>query len=397
MTEPLEIENESQWKHWQDAWSLRDDTIYLNHGSFGPPPDVVRAARRQWIDRLDRQPMDFFVRTLENELDAARRRLADFVGTRTENLVLVDNATYGMNVVAESFSLHAGDEVLLTDHEYGAVRRIWERACGNCGAQLKFARLPQQIKTADDVVDAILGGMTPQTRLLVVSHITSPTAMTLPVRQIARQAQAQGVAVCIDGPHAVAQIPLEIDQLNCDFYAASCHKWLCAPFGSGFLYVHPRRQNDVRPVVLSWGKLEPNKPARWDDEFQWLGTRDPSALLAVPAAIDFLQQAGVDSFRRRTHYLAGYARAEIQKLCDLPPIVPDDPSWYASMAHVPLPPGEALPLQVKLWKSYGIEVPVIDFAGRRWIRVSCHLYTQKEDIDRLVAALQQLLSDEAAS
>jgi len=390
--------DDQTWRSLRDAWSLRDDTIYLNHGSFGPPPDTVREARLDWLKRLDEQPMDFFVRQLEPELYEVRDRLARFHGTKAEHLVLVDNATYAMNVVAGSFSLSPGDEVLLTDHEYGAVSRVWERACQQAGTgPPKTAVLPSEIDSAEQVVDAIFSQVNQNTRLLVVSHITSLTAITLPITDICRRARAAGVAVCIDGPHAVAQLDVQLDLLDCDFYTGSCHKWLSAPLGTGFLYVHPRHQENIKPPILSWGRLLPNKPTTWHEEFTWLGTQDLSRFLAIPAAIDFLETVGLDQFRQRTHSLARYARHRLIELTQLEPIVPDSDQWYGCMAHMPLPPGDALSLQASLWTDYGIEIPIIEFNDRRFVRVSCHLYTQRSDIDQLVDALALLLDQESTA
>jgi len=382
------IDEDAAWQDIRARWRLREDTVYLNHGSFGPPPEPVRVARREWLDRLDAQPMDFFFRTVEPALSQARVSLARFVGTAVENLVFVENATYGMNVVADSLSLSPGDEVVLTDHEYGAVHRIWERACRRAGTVGPIiATLPMPIQSADQMVDAVFAAVSGRTRLIVVSHVTSATAAILPVREICRRARESNIAVCIDGPHAPAQLPLNVDSLDCDFYTASCHKWLCASFGSGFLYVHPRQQETVEPVLLSWGRLLPNEPVAWHEEFTWTGTRDYSPYLTIPVAIGFLESVGLAAFRTRTHYLARYARQRLVELTGLAPPVPDSDQWYGSMALVPLPPGEALPLQKTLWERHGIEVPIIPFGERRYIRVSCHLYTRTADIDRLVTAL----------
>jgi isopenicillin-N epimerase len=366
---------------------LREDTIYLNHGSFGPPPEPVRQARAAWQEQLDRQPMDFLVRRLEPAWHEARMQLARFVGTSEDNLVFVPNATAAMNIVAASFPLASGDEVLLTDHEYGAVRRIWERAARHAGAAVRNVALPRPMETVEQVVDAIFSAVSPQTRMLVVSHITSPTAVILPVRAICREAQRRGVAVCIDGPHALAQVDVRIDDLDCDFYTASCHKWLSAPFGSGFFYAHPRRQSDVNVVQLSWGVPPPREPSAWWEEFYWSGTVDPSPYLAIPAAIEFFARVGLDEFRRYTHALAQYARRRLIDLTGLTPLVPDDPQWYGSMAHVPLPLGDAASLQKALWEQHKIEAPVVSWNGARYIRVSCHLYNNADHIDRLIEAL----------
>jgi isopenicillin-N epimerase len=379
-------------------WSFPAGTTYLNHGSFGPSPRCVQEAREELQRRLEAQPMDFFLRQLPPLLIAARARLAAFVGAAADDLVFVDNATVGMNVVAASVALCPGDEVLLNDHEYGAVLRIWERRCQDAGAKVVVQRLPQPVHTADELADAIFAGASDRTRLLVFSHVTSPTAVILPAAVICRRARAAGIAVCIDGPHAVAMLPLDVASLDCDFYAASCHKWLSAPFGSGVLYVHPRRQAAVRPAIVSWGRtLEGDSPS-WRDEFHWLGTRDTTAWLAVPAAIDFLEGVGLNEFRRETHELARYARERIGELTaevaagraagDLEPLTPDEPVWYGSMAAMPLPPGEAEPLMRALWERHGIEVPIIDWSGRRLIRVSCHVYNTRADVDRLVGALK---------
>jgi isopenicillin-N epimerase len=401
-------DDDSAWAPLAAHWHIRPDTTYLNHGSFGPPPAAVREARRRWIEAFEQQPMDAFVRQLEPAWIAARDKLARFVGTSGANVIFVENATAGMNIVADSFPLDTGDEVLLTDHEYGAVQRIWQRACEKAGAIAKTVVLPLPFRTADQTVTAIFAAVTDRTRLIVVSHITSPTAVILPVQAICDEARRRGIAVAIDGPHAVAQVPVEIDALGCDFYAASCHKWLSAPFGSGCLYVAPRHQARVRPPVLSWGRIPPTRIESWSDEFVWAGTRDHSAYLAVPAAIDFLEGIGLAAFRRRTHTLARYARQKLIALTGLEPIVPDDPAWYGSMAHVPLPPPRNIlstaggradegcpvsnPLQHTIWRELGIEVPIVEFRGTRYIRVSCHLYNNTEQIDRLASGLKTLLA-----
>lgn len=413
----LDVQNDALWAHWKDQWELRPDTIYLNHGSFGPPPRPVRQARQHWQDRLDTQPIDFFLRQYEPAWRQARQRLADFVGTSDGNLIFVDNATMAMNIVADSFPLAAGDEVLLTDHEYGAVQRIWQRACQRQGARVSTVTLPLPCRDRAELVQAVAEAMTERTRLLVVSHITSPTAIILPVAELTQMARRRGVAVAIDGPHALAQVPLALDALGCDYYTASCHKWLSGPFGTGFLYVAPRWQGQVRPSVLSWGRLPPGRVESWSDEFLWSGTRSPAAILAVPAAIDFLSAVGWDAFRQRTHALARYARRRMLDWTQLPPLVPDDPQWYASMAHVPLPSREDQghnpqggarsaqqapapprqscpvgdPLQERIWQALGIEVPVIEFRGRRYLRISCHLYNDHAQIDRLVEGLKRWL------
>jgi isopenicillin-N epimerase len=393
LTSDLPVHDDAAWLAWRAQWEIRPDTTYLNHGSFGPPPQPVRQARAAWQARLDEQPMDFLVRQYELAWHAARDRLAGFVHADPADLVFVENATAGMNVVAASLALKPGDEVLLTDHEYGAVLRIWQRACSEAGAlPPKIAPLPPFLSDKQEVVDAILSHVNERTRLLVVSHVTSPTAVILPVAEIVAAAHARGVAVCIDGPHAPLQVEVDLGKIHADFYTASCHKWLCGPLGSGFLHVAKPHQSRVRPVQLSWGRVFTEERRTWSDEFVWSGTRDSSAYLAVPAAIDFFAPLGPPLFRRRTHHLAQYARQRLVELTGLPPVVPDDAAWYGSMALAPLPPGERRPLQEALWQQHGIEVPIVEWNQRRFVRVSCHLYNTHEQLDRLVAALHALLA-----
>lgn len=412
-----------------DSWSLRPGVTYLNHGSFGPAPREVLARRQEWLELIESEPMDFFIRRHEEHLDQAREKLGQFVGTPGRNLVLVDNATFAMNIVARTVPLAPGGQILATDHEYGAVLRLWRERCREAGAELVVARLPARFESADEVLEAIFSAATAKTRLLVVSHITSPTAVILPVQAICSRARELGITVAIDGPHALAAVPVEIDRLGCDFYTASCHKWLCAPFGSGFLFVHPRWQQRAQPGIVSWGRSLGGRPANWIDEFHWSGTRDPSACLSVPAAIEFFERpcepsssqaplpadsevalthatrAGeapvlrrIDLFRAYAHSLVRLARERLTAMTGLEPLVPDSAEWYGTMIALPLPEsvstavdGHYHPLQQALWERYGIEAPIVAWHGRRLVRVSCHLYNDAGDIDLLAKALKELL------
>lgn len=372
-------------------WSLDPSIAYLNHGSFGAVPRVVQAEQRRWLDLLQAQPMDYLVRRWHARLDEATERLAAFVGARASDLVPVDNATAGMNAVADSFALSPGDEVLLNVHEYGAVRRIWERACRRAGAQVCDAPLPWPLREPQEVVEAMLDALTPRTRLVVVSHITSPTALIFPVAELCRRLRERGVAVCVDGPHALAVLPLDLGGLGCDYYTASCHKWLAAPIGSGFLYVHRQRQADMQPPVQSWGRPAPRAQPTWRDEFTWSGTRDLSAFLSVPRAIEFMAAAGLEEFRQHGHALAAEARQRVAEFTGLEPLVPEGGAWYGTMAAMPLPPGDAESLHQTLRREYGVEIPVFDWQGQRLLRVSCHWYNTSEHLDRLLAALRKTL------
>lgn len=398
MAEPAALskrrpEIDADWVDLAAHWEIRPDTTYLNHGSFGPSPRIVRETRRQLIDALDCQPMDFYVRQFEPQLLAARAKLAELLGTTRKNVVFAENATFAMNIVADSFPLNEGDEVLLNDHEYGAVLRIWERRCRRVGARVKVAPLPARFESTEQVVAAITAGITPRTRLTIVSQITSPTAIILPVAEIAAACRERDVAVCVDGPHVPAQIDLHLDALGIDFYCASLHKWLCAPLGTGFLYAHPRWQGLVQPQLLSWGRLLPALPEQWDEQFTWSGTRDASLYLSVPAAIDFMTNTiGLETFRRRCYWLANEACQRLMELTGERPLAPTTGGWYGTMCHVPLPPGDWSQLQSWLWEAHRIEVPIIHFNSRWFVRVSSHLYNTTAQVDLLVRALASRLA-----
>lgn len=386
--------NDLHWREFTHEWLIRSDTTYLNHGSFGPPSNYVRQRRRVWIDKLDEQPMDFFLRQLEPELIRTRSEVADFVGTASDNLTLVENATFGMNIVAESFlnsgSLQAGDEVLINDHEYGVVKLIWERACQRVGAELKIAQLPERFESKEQIVDCLLSAASPKTKLVAVSHITSPTALIMPVNEICTAFRERGVTTVVDGPHAPAQLDLNVDKIGCDFYTASCHKWLCATLGTGFLCVDPKWHDQIVPQVQSWGRMRPAMPEKWFENFYWCGTRDPSAYLSISDAIHLMtNKIGLEAFRGRSRYLAGYAE---QVLCDefkTTPIGIRKDGWYASMAHVPLPAGDYSSLQAELWNESGIEVIVKNFNDKWYVRVSSHLYNSTKQIEALKFAIQK--------
>ncbi len=383
----------------RSEWLIPDGVTYLNHGSFGPTPRCVLEAREEWSRRLAAQPMNFYLREMEPALDEAKGALAKFLGTEARHLAFVDNATAAMNIVALTVPLAADDEVLLNDHEYGAVQRLWRAAAGRSGAKVVTAQIPVPVNSVDGVIEPVFAAVTPRTKLIVVSQVTSPTAMVLPVREICLRAAERGIAVCIDGPHAIAMRDFSLRDLGCDFYCASLHKWLSAPLGSGFLYTAPKWQAKLQTPITSWGRSLGGKPARWQDELNWLGTRDPAPFLAVPKAIDFLAAHGLAKFRETTHDMAQRARQMLEHVTGGAALVPDSSEWYGSMITVPLSdggprrtqPNAIDPLQRALWERFRIEVPIVDWHDRRHIRVSCHLYNTDEELRLLEQALRKLL------
>ena len=382
-------------------WHLDRRVIFLNHGSFGACPRAVLAEQQVWRERMERQPVKFFVKELDGLLDVARARLAAFVGAQTDNLVFVPNATAGVNTVLRSLRWRTGDELLVTDHEYNACRNALDFAAGRQGARVVVVPIPFPLRSADDVLAAVLARVTPRTRLALLDHVTSQTGLVLPIERLVRELAARGVEVLVDGAHAPGMVPLNLRKLGAAYYTGNCHKWLCAPKTAGFLHVRPDLQKEIHPLAISHGANSPRTDrSRFLIEFGWTGTGDVSASLSVPRAIDFmatLLPGGWSEIRRRNHALALAGR---QLLCDALGIpAPAPASMIGSLASLPLPDATATaaphsplyadPLQDRLRERWGIEVPIVPWPAppRRLVRISAQLYNSLPQYARLAEAL----------
>jgi isopenicillin-N epimerase len=392
---------------------LRPGIAFLNHGSFGACPRPVVDVYQAWQRELEEQPVEFLGRRFAGLMREARQALASYLGAQADDLVFVPNATTGLNIVARSLPLRRGDEVLATDHEYGALDRTWRFVCAKRGAIYVNQPVPLPLQSPEQVVEAIWAGVTPRTRVLFLSHITSPTALAFPVEELVHRARQANILTVIDGAHAPGQIPLELETLGADFYSGNLHKWLCSPPGSAFLYARREVQHLLEPLVVSWGwEDRPDrfgKPAEYRcrsgvrsfvAEQEWQGTRDPAAYLSVPAAIQFQAEHDWPRVWTECHALLREARRRIEELTGLPPICPDSPQWYAQMAAFPLPACDGAALQQRLYDDYHVEVPVIDWpalgpAGtgnvRQLVRVSVQGYNTPQDVEALIAGLAALL------
>ena len=376
------------------AFLLREGVAFLNHGSFGACPQPVFETYQRWQRELEAEPVEFLGRRIDELLGEARAALGAYVGADGDDLVFVPNATTGVNIVARSLDLRPGDEVLGTDHEYGAVERTWTYLCERQGAHYRAQPIALPVTDAESVVEQLWQGVTERTRAIIISHITSPTALTLPVAEICRRARERGILTVVDGAHAPGHISLDLEALGADFYSGNCHKWLCGPKSAGFLYARRERQAMLQPLIVSWG-WRPREPGSspFQDLFGWTGTQDPSAALSVPAAIAFQREHDWPRVRAACHTLLSQARAEVAALTGMAPICPDDEEWYGQMASLPLPV-EGLPakeLQRRLFDEHGIEVPINEWGGRRFVRVSIEGYNSPRDVERLLDGLRALI------
>jgi isopenicillin-N epimerase len=376
--------------------------VFLNHGSFGATPEPVFAEYQRWQRELERQPVEFLGRRAEGLLDEARAPMAAFLGCHRDDLVFVPNATTGVNVVARSLPLATGDEVVATDLEYGACARTWEWFTAKCGARFVRAHIPLPVTSPDEVVDAIFAAVTPRTRAIFLSHITSGTALRLPVDSVASRAREAGILTVVDGAHAVGQIPVDLVALGVDFYASNFHKWLCAPKGSGFLYANAAHHEWLESPIVSWGWVEESDHYRPDLPFvsrnQMQGTRDIAAFLAAPAAVAYQETRHWDEVRARCHALAVEARERIAALSGLlqiaPVVSPESYRWFRQMAVAPLPLGvDGKELKRRLYDDYRVEVPITIHEDQPYIRVSFQGYNSHDDLEALMEALERLLPE----
>ena len=364
---------------------IREDITFLNHGSFGACPREVFAQYQDWQRQLEGQPIAFLLRGRAEQMADARQKIAAHFAVCADDIVFVTNATSGMNIAVRSLPLDAGDEIIASDHEYGAINRLLEYKAAKSGARIVRHQVALPWTSDDDFTDSLFAKVTPRTRAIVLSHITSPSALIFPIAQICARARKQGILTIIDGAHAPGQLPLDLQAIGADCYAGNFHKWLCAPKGAGFLHVRREHHHWLEPLVISHGWRE-------DSDFvernEWGGTRDIAAWLTAPAAIDFLVDHDLEAIRARGHALAAQAQAQICDRYGLPPL---SLSNFAQMVTIPLPKCDAPQIKQRLYDDYFIEVPVGEFMGQCGLRLSAAPYNDADDIARLLDALADLL------
>lgn len=380
-------------------WTLDPEITFLNHGSFGATPRIVLEKQSEYRAEMEREPVRFLVRQLEPMLDAVREELAAFIGADSAGLALVPNATTGVNSVLRSLDLDRLDEVLVTTQEYNACRNALDYVAAVSGAKVVVADVPFPLASSDEVVGAIMEKISSRTRLLLIDHVTSQTALILPVERIVQELASRGIDTLIDGAHAPGFLPLDVRAIGAAYYTGNLHKWVCAPKGAAFLYVRENRRAGVRPAVISHGANATRRDrSRFLLEFDWTGTFDPTAWLCVPAALHFLGTllpGGWIELVHRNRELALRARDLLCETLEIAHPAPD--SMLGAMAAVPLPDGTETvasslygdPLQDRLLFDFGIEVPIVPWPAppQRLLRISAQVYNRFEDYERLAGAL----------
>jgi len=381
----------------KNLFLLDPSLVFLNHGSFGACPAQVLENCQGWQREMERNPVEFLGRRSAKLLAHSRAVLAQYIGAKPEHLVYVPNATSGVNTVARSLPLRAGDEILSTDHEYGACDNTWAFVCRHTGARYVSVEIPLPFQ-AQEFTQRIWAAVTPRTRVIYLSHITSTTALILPVAQLCQRAREAGILTVIDGAHAPGHLRLNLDELGADFYTGNCHKWLCAPKGAAFLHARPEHHHLLDAPVVSWGYSSNITGHTGFDAYigttllerrlQWQGTRDLSAFLSVPAAIEFQAQHDWDSIRRECHALAALTLRRICAMTGLSPVCQD--ADFGQMVVIPVSPMNADLLKQTLFERYRIEIPVTSHQDRLFVRLSIQGYNTTEDADALVKAIRKI-------
>ncbi len=384
-------------------WALDPQTVYLNHGSFGSCPTPVLDEQRRLRAEMELNPVRFLGRDLQPRLADVRAVLGRLVGADPADLALVTNATTAVNTVMRSLVFEPGDEILTTNHEYNACLNAVDVVAKRSGAMVVQAHVPFPLTGPDEVVEAIVAAVTPRTKIALVSHVTSATAVVFPIERIVAELEARGVDVLVDGAHSTAHLELDIDSIGAAYYAATLHKWLCSPRGTGFLHVRQDRQHLIRPLVISHGTNDPNVDAPlFRREFDWQGSHDPTGFLAIPKALETISglvEGGLPALRLRNHELVLRARDALCQVLDEPNPIPD--RMLSAMAVVPIDnrfrddrARQRLDRVLRDDARIEIGFMLCRLDPDRWmIRVSCQAYNDETDVEALSRTVAAALRD----
>ena len=377
----------------KNKFLLRKDISFLNFGSFGACARPVFERYQQYQLEMEEEPLHFMMEKGLAYLKQAREALAKFINCHADDVVYVTNPSYGVNIIAKSFPLQPGDEVLTTNLEYGACDRAWKYYCKQKGATYKQCAIQLPLQSRQDFITQLSAGINNKTRLIFLSHITSATALRLPVKEICELALKKNIPVFIDGAHAPGHIQLDLAALGADIYTGACHKWMMTPKGSSFLYVCKELQNSMDPLLISWGydAIAPSH-SRFLDYHEMQGTRDFSAFLTIPDAIAFMQKYNWPEVSRQCRDLV---KQNASRFCDLlhtKPLAPLTDEFIAQMFSVEIKTENTLQLHDLLFKEYKIQVPIMQLGDKKFLRYSIQAFNSQHDLDRLYDAVKELIS-----
>lgn len=376
----------------RDKFLLHPDIHHLNHGSFGACPKEVFDEYQRFQRLLESEPVQFMVKTGEELLDVSKQALADFVNCAKEDLVYTTNPSYAMNIVVKSLELNEGDEVLSTNHEYGAMDRTWNYYCGKVGAKYIQQEISLPIRSKEKVLEEFWKGLSPKTKVVFISQITSSTALIFPVKEICERAKELGLITIVDGAHVPAHIPLDLSELKADFYTGACHKWLCAPKGSSFLFANKKVQDMLDPLLISWGyEAQYPSDSQFQDYHQYQGTRDFSAFLTTPACIKFQEESNWEAHKKRCREQLQHFYPIVAKELNSEPICPVSDEFLGQICSIPIKTSDPIQLKNLLYSEYKIEIPIINNANPGlFTRISFMPYNGENEIEILINAFRDI-------
>lgn len=379
---------------FSEQFLLKKDICFLNFGSFGACPKPIFERYQQFQLELEQEPVQFITVTGPQYLETSRKALATYLNCNDKDLVYVTNPSYAVNIIAKSLQLQAGDEILTTDLEYGACDKTWEYYCKKSGAVYKKQPIEFPLKNKEDFITQFFKGATAKTKMVFISHITSSTGLRLPIEEICAFAKEKGWLTFVDGAHGPGQVPVDLATLQADIYTGACHKWMLTPKGSSFLYVKKEYQNLFDPLVVSWGynAMFPSD-SKFLDYHQMQGTRDFSAFLTIPAAIEFMQQNNWESVTTNCNKLVLENALPLCKLLKTEPIAPITTDFTAQLFSAVIKTTEPEKLKAHLYTDYKIEVPVMRHGNRNYLRYSINAFNDQGDLDSLFAALKSIKAE----
>ena len=374
----------------KEKFLLEEGITYLNHGSFGACPKIVFQDYQNWQARLEKQPVQFFTKEVYQALKNSRKSLAEFLGCNQDELLFFQNPTTAVSNIIYNLDLEPNDEVLMTDHEYGALVRAWNAWGKKQDIHIKYAEINLPLESKDHFFEDFCKKITSKTKVIFLSHITSPTGLVFPIQDIIDFAKQRKILTIVDGAHAPGHIDLDIHKLECDFYTGALHKWMCGPKGTSFLFVKKEHQKWMKPVIYSWGKYgDDPENSEFLQDFQWQGTRDMSAFLTIPKIIEFFK-TDLEHFQKHSRKLILNSRNQFQHILKTDPITVGD-IFLGQMISFFLPKNIDTNLKSILWKEHKIEIPIFEWKKRKLIRLSAYAYNDQKDINSLMNALQAII------
>ena len=383
----------------KSLFQLDPDITFLNHGSYGACPSPVFEDYQKWQVMIEQHPVKFMQDDIYQYLDESRSSLGNYINCNKNDLIYVPNPTHAVANIIKNVNLDIGDEVLSTDLEYGSCDRMWFYEAQQKGFIYNRSKVSLPIIDNETFCNDFWRNATEKTKYIFISQITSSTGMILPIPEIVLEAKSRGIKTIIDGAHVPAHIDLDINNLDPDYYVGACHKWLCCPKGVSFLYVKKDQQENIQPQIMSWGwgeeyeefkdSTQLKSSSRFINIFQWQGTRDMSAFLTVPKAIEFQEKYDWDSVRNRCKKMIIDARNQISTVTNLPKICPDD--WLGQMASFLFPADDVAELKKSLYNDYQIEIPAMSYNGYSALRISIQGYNSEDEVDYLVETLKKFI------